>query len=101
MVEVIGVRFKDAGKVYYFAPGKFRLRLNDNVIVETARGIEFGTVAIANRMIEKSSVVSPLKGVVRIASQADKDNYNSIKEKEKKALTAPCAYPLDYLNLTT
>ena len=85
MVEVIGVRFKDAGKVYYFAPGKFRLRLNDNVIVETARGIEFGTVAIANRMIEKSSVVSPLKGVVRIASQADKDNYNSIKEKEKKA----------------
>ena len=72
MQTVVGVRFKRAGKIYYFSPGKLDIKLNDNVIVETARGIEFGTAVIGPREVPDSDVVLPLKEVQRIATEADK-----------------------------
>lgn len=72
MQTVVGVRFKRAGKIYYFSPGSLDIKLNDNVIVETARGIEFGTAVIAPREVPDNEVVSPLKVIQRIANEADK-----------------------------
>ena len=61
MTEIIGVRFKNAGKTYYFAPGGLKISLGDRVIVETARGVECGQVVIANRQVEDHMIVAPLK----------------------------------------
>ncbi|MDD3114900.1 MAG: stage 0 sporulation family protein [Anaerovibrio sp.] len=72
MQKVVGVRFKRAGKIYYFSPGALEIKLNDNVIVETARGMEFGTAVIAPREVLDSDVVMPLKEVQRIATESDK-----------------------------
>lgn len=85
MVEIVGVRFKKVGKTYYFAPGNLKLNMGDNVIVETARGIEFGEVVIPNRKIEDDSITSQLKPVVSIATEADIRQVEENKEKEKKA----------------
>lgn len=74
MIEVTGVRFKKAGKVYYFDPDKYTLTLDDCVIVETARGIEYGEVVIANKMVDIDDVVLPLKKVKRIANEDDRKN---------------------------
>jgi len=63
MVKVIGVRFRNAGKIYYFAPGKLEIKAGDHVIVETARGIEYGYVVLGNREVEEGKVVQPLKSV--------------------------------------
>lgn len=73
MQTVVGVRFKRAGKIYYFSPGKLDIKLNDNVIVETARGVEFGTAVIGPREVEDGDVVLPLKEVQRIATDADRE----------------------------
>ena len=73
MVKVVGVRFRTAGKIYFFDPGKFQINKNDNVSVETARGIEFGTVVGDIREVEEDKVVQPLKPVLRIANQRDKE----------------------------
>ncbi|MBQ7387607.1 MAG: stage 0 sporulation family protein [Clostridia bacterium] len=77
-VEIVGISFREAGKIYYFAPGKFKLSAGDKVIVETARGVELGTVKIANKTISSSEVVSPLKTVSRVATAEDlqKDEKN-------------------------
>ena len=72
MTEIVSVRFKDAGKVYYFDPNGLKVRIGDNVIVETARGVECATVAAANRFVEDDSLVSPLKPILRIATAEDK-----------------------------
>lgn len=72
MVEVVGVRFKKVGKIYYFSPTGFDLKLGDGVIVETIRGIEYGMVVIINKMIEEESLTSPLKPIIRIADELDK-----------------------------
>ena len=72
MQIVVGVRFKRAGKIYYFSPGNLDIKLNDNVIVETARGMEFGTAVIGPREVPDNQVVLPLKVVQRIATDADK-----------------------------
>ena len=72
MVKVTGVRFKTAGKVYYFDPDNFKLKIGDNVIVETARGMEFGTVAMEPSEVCEKEIVAPLKKIVRIA---DNDDY--------------------------
>lgn len=82
--NVVGVRFKKAGKIYYFDPGKLPIAALDDVIVETVRGVEFGQVVIGPREVEESSIVSPLKTVQRIATAADKEkaNENCLKEKE-------------------
>lgn len=85
MVKVIGVRFRTAGKVYFFNPGQLEIKQGDHVIVETARGIEYGTVVGAPREVEDEKVVQPLKSVLRIANQKDDEQEASNKQKEKDA----------------
>lgn len=74
MIEVAGIRFRKAGKIYYFDPNDLQLQEDDHVIVETARGIEFGKVVIPNRMIDIADIVLPLKKIIRRASEEDKQN---------------------------
>jgi cell fate regulator YaaT (PSP1 superfamily) len=76
MTTVIGIRFKDGGKVYYFDPKEFDPKIGEYVIVETARGMECGSVAMERGEIEDSSVVSPLKQVIRLASEKEKSYEN-------------------------
>lgn len=85
MVEVIGVRFKETGKIYYFDPCKKNIKKGDFVIVETARGIECGEVAMENRMVAEDSIVQPLKKLIRVATKEDISVVEKNKEKEKKA----------------
>ena len=85
MVKVIGVRFRTAGKIYFFDPLQFQIKRGDHVIVETARGIEFGTVMSEISEVEEEKVVQPLKPVLRIATQRDLEQEASNKEKEKQA----------------
>ena len=86
MAEVIGVRFKEGGKVYYFDPDKNKLRIGDIVIVETSRGIECGTVAIANKQVADDEIVHPLKKLIRKATKDDRRRLEENKRKEKEAL---------------
>lgn len=85
MIEVTGVRFKKAGKIYYFDPDNYTLTLDDYVIVETARGIEYGEVVIANKMVDIDDVVLPLKKVMRVANEEDRIN---VRKNEELALDA-------------
>lgn len=85
MIKVVGIRFKEAGKIYYFDPCNFDIKKYDNVIVETSRGIEYGTVALEPREVEESKLVSSLKPVIRIADSMD---YYINKENKKKAKDA-------------
>ena len=84
MIKVIGVRFRTAGKIYFFDPLNFEIKRGDHVIVETARGIEFGTVMTGVTEVEDEKVIQPLKPVIRIANQRDieQEANNKIKEKE-------------------
>ncbi|RHQ12325.1 stage 0 sporulation protein [Lachnospiraceae bacterium AM48-27BH] len=85
MVKVIGVRFRNAGKIYYFAPGKYEIKSGQHVIVETARGIEYGYVVLGTREVEDSKVVQPLKSVIRMATKEDEAVEEANKKKEKDA----------------
>lgn len=85
MVKVVGVRFRNAGKIYYFAPGNQSMELGMHVIVETARGVEYGTVLIAPREIGEESIVQPLKPVIRVATPEDDKTEAKNKAKEKEA----------------
>ena len=85
MVKVIGVRFKKAGKTYYFDPDELIIDTNINVIVETARGIEFGEVVITNREVSDEEIVAPLKKVMRIATEEDTRHAEDNKKKQKEA----------------
>ena len=85
MVKVIGVRFRTAGKIYYFDPGKLQIRRNDHVIVETARGIEYGTVVCDPKEVEDDKVIQPLKAVLRVATPKDDEQEASNKQKEREA----------------
>lgn len=85
MVKVIGVRFRNAGKIYYFAPGKLDIKNGDEVIVETARGVEFGHVVLGCREIEDNKVVQPLKAVIRMANADDRVKEATNRKKEKEA----------------
>ena len=71
MITVIGVRFRTAGKIYYFDPAGRQIKTGDHVIVETARGIEYGYVVLGNREVDESKVVPPLKSVIRMATDED------------------------------
>lgn len=84
MEKIIGVRFRTAGKVYFFAPGKLDIKRGDHVIVETARGIEYGYVVLGKKEVDNSKIIQPLKPVIRIATAEDdeKDAANRLKEKE-------------------
>ena len=85
-VEIIGVRFKDVGKVYYFSPCGISFRHGDKVIVETARGVECGDIVLANRKISEKSLVSPLKKVLRKADENDILQAQKNREKEKEIM---------------
>ncbi len=85
MTRVIGVRFRQAGKVYFFAPGKLHIKKGDKVIVETARGVEFGSVVVAPKEVSDEEITQPLKSVIRIATEEDKKNEAKNREKEKEA----------------
>ena len=86
MIKVVGIRFRSAGKIYYFAPGKqeAKMEVGTHVIVETARGVEYGTVLIAPREVSDESIIQPLKPVIRIATFEDDkiEEKNKVKEKE-------------------
>ncbi|MBO4981884.1 MAG: stage 0 sporulation family protein [Lachnospiraceae bacterium] len=85
MIKVIGVRFRTAGKIYFFDPKKFSIKKGDHVIVETARGIEYGTVVSGVREVEDDKVIQPLKPVIRIAGERDREQAANNKLKEKEA----------------
>ncbi len=85
MIKVVGVRFRKAGKIYYFDPMQFEITLGSHVIVETARGIEFGTVMIATRELPEDKVIQPLKPVIRIATPEDEQTEAKNREKEQEA----------------
>ena len=85
MKNIIGVRFKKPGKIYFFDPGNLKISTKDYVIVETLQGEEYGQVAIANRQMPEDKVVKPLKKVIRIATYKDKKHYEENKKKEKEA----------------
>ncbi|MBE5773915.1 MAG: stage 0 sporulation protein [Clostridiales bacterium] len=87
MATVIGVRFKKAGKVYYFDPGEIWPRPGENVVVETARGIEFGEVVTGARTVNDEQLVSPLKKVVRIATAEDVNRAETNAKREQEAFT--------------
>ena len=85
MIKVIGVRFKKAGKIYYFDPVDMDIQKNSYVVVETARGIEFGECVIGIKEISESDIVAPLKSVLRVATEEDIAKHIENKEKEKEA----------------
>ena len=85
MTKVIGVRFRPAGKIYFFAPGKLNIKTGDKVIVETARGVEYGSVVVGEKEVEDDMITQPLKSVIRIATEEDKRIEVKNREKEKEA----------------
>lgn len=85
MTTVIGVRFRSVGKIYYFSPGTLDIKNGDSVIVETARGTEFGHVVLGNREVEDNKVVQPLKTVIRMATEEDCIREQNNRKKEKDA----------------
>ena len=85
MKVIIGVRFRQAGKVYYFDPGKHELKRGEHVIVETAKGVEIGTVVLPNREIAEEEIVAPLKGIMRVATQEDEAKEVENRKREKEA----------------
>ncbi len=85
MTKIIGVRFRTAGQVYYFAPGNFDIKAGDKVIVETARGVEFGSVVTGVKEVGDEGITQPLKPVIRIATQDDIRKEAKNREKEKEA----------------
>lgn len=86
MTKVIGVRFRQAGKIYFFAPGRYKgIRVGQNVIVETARGVEYGNVVLGEREVDDNSVIQPLKPVIRVATREDDEREKRNRDKEKEA----------------
>ncbi|MCG0277354.1 MAG: stage 0 sporulation family protein [Thermanaeromonas sp.] len=85
MAVVVGVRFKKAGKIYYFSPGSLELKVGDKVIVETARGLEYGEVVVGPREVPEEEIVPPLKPVLRKATPADEEQVKRNREREREA----------------
>ncbi len=85
MIKVVGVRFRNVGKIYYFSPKNLHIEADDHVIVETARGVEYGKVVLAPRDVEDDKVVQPLKEVIRIATPKDDEKEEQNRKKEKEA----------------
>lgn len=86
MTKIIGVRFRNAGKIYYFSPKKFHIKKGDHVIVETARGVEYGTVVVGIKELPDEEVIQPLKPVIRVATPEDDVRVERNREKEKDAM---------------
>ena len=87
MINVVGIRFKKSGKIYYFDPSDLDIKKYDYVVVETARGVEFGECVIGLREVAETDVISPLKKVMRVATEEDKITHKKNKEKEKDAFS--------------
>ena len=85
MIKVIGVRFRTAGKIYFFDPLEFEIKRGDHVIVETARGVEYGTVVCDPKEVEEDQVIQPLKSVLRVATEKDDEQEKNNKIKEREA----------------
>lgn len=85
MIKVVGVRFRNAGKIYFFGPGELELQAGMHIIVETARGVEMGTVMTGPKEVSEEEVIQPLKPVIRIATEADEKTAEKNREKEKEA----------------
>lgn len=84
MIKIVGVRFKKAGKIYYFDPLDFEIEKNTDVVVETARGLEYGKVVVGIKYLSEDELISPLKPIVRIATEEDSEIYGENKEKAKE-----------------
>lgn len=85
MTKIVGIRFRNVGKIYYFDPKNYKMKIGDHVIVETARGVEFGRVVLGPKEEGEDEVVHPLKEVLRVATQADEDREKQNRLKEKDA----------------
>ena len=85
MTKIVGIRFRNVGKIYYFDPKNYKMKIGDHVIVETARGVEFGRVVLGPKEVSEDEVVHPLKEVLRVATQADEDREKQNRLKEKDA----------------
>ena len=99
MINIVGVRFKNAGKIYYFDPVDFELETAMHVIVETARGLEYGTIVVGKKERDEESLVSPLKPIIRIATEEDTKIYKENKEKAKETFDL-CLEKIKEHNLT-
>lgn len=86
MTSVVGVKFKDAGKLYYFSPGDIHVEVGDHVIVETARGLEFGKVTMGITKVKDSEIIAPLKSIIRIATEKDHKRHEDNLAKKEEAL---------------
>lgn len=98
MAEIIGVKFKEVGKVYYFEPAGFTVEKGQFVIVETVRGIECGECAVGNRDVDDEILVKPLKSIIRVATDEDLRNVEKNREKEKRAF-AVCEEKIAHFGL--
>ena len=85
MTKIVGIRFRNVGKIYYFDPKNYKMQIGDHVIVETARGIEFGRVVLGPKEVGEKEVVHPLKEVLRVATEADEEREKQNRLKEKDA----------------
>lgn len=86
MTTVVGVKFKEAGKLYYFSPGENQVEVGDNVIVETARGLEFGKVTLGVTEVKESDLVAPLKSIIRKANEKDRKKHEENLAKKEEAM---------------
>lgn len=86
MKIIIGVSFRQAGKVYFFDPGDEQIERGEHVIVETAKGVEYGTVVVPNREMAEEKIVAPLKKIIRVATPKDEDIELKNREKEKRCI---------------
>ena len=86
MTTVVGVKFKEAGKLYYFSPGDNNVEVGDNVIVETARGLEFGKITLGRTEVKESELVAPLKSIIRKANEKDKKKHAENLAKKEEAM---------------
>ena len=86
MTKIVGIRFRNVGKIYYFDPKNYKMQIGDHVIVETARGIEFGRVVLGPKEVGEKEVVHPLKEVLRVATEADEEREKQNRLKKKTRL---------------
>lgn len=84
MKEIVGIKFKKPGKIYFFDPGHLKLNLRDKVIVDTANGEELAEISIANKLVEDDKVVEPLRKIIRLANKKDLLGKEKIKKRKKK-----------------
>lgn len=99
MINIVGVRFKNAGKIYYFDPVEFEVEKDRDVVVETARGLEYGTIVVGPKEIDEEELLSTLKPIIRLATEEDTKIYNENKEKAKETFEL-CQQKIKDHNLT-